>query len=1183
MNKALLVNILRTVKKSFSRFISIIIIIMLGAGFFAGFKSASPDMRVTADNYFKTNNLFDLRLQSTLGLTNSDLRAISQLEGVDYLMPSKFVDALVRVNGEPETDIDGSRISARAYGLDFEEFAKFHLNRNENGSFMNRPTLIEGNVPTQLDQCLVDRSKLSTPESYKIGNTITLEGDSDSNNIYATLGYTEFKIVGIVESPYYLSFERGNTLVGSGKVGTYIYISDQSFVTDYFTEVFVNVKGSQQYDAFSQEYTDTIKPVKEKIEAIAPERLTVRANFLNSTLPQEIVSGQAELASKRQEANKALADAKNKLDMLEKLSNDGIVLYNQKLQEFNDNYAQVKDLLSSNQAGLQEKVIEYQNNSKLYNSSLAKYTAEKGNYDIQREDFNKKEREFTSLGNQLSSGRASVNSLLTIIQTTETTLSTLEQNQNAQLSDPNIANILSVIRTTMPEVMTAIDNLSAQGIAFEAIKLIKPELTSRREELRRQQEELDVYQEQYNEAEINIKNFRELLDNAKVTLDKTYDQLMTFKSSMEAAHELITNANSQLESKETELMFQKLQAQNELNILRQQIDDAPMMLEKGRIEYEEAEKEANKQVFVAQTKLENADKLLHHITDAVWNVYEREDTPGYTSYTDAMNTVRLVSNIFPAFFFLLATLMCFTTITRLVKDERTQIGTMMALGYSSQKIASKYVIYALIASLIGCVIGIAAGIYGIPLIIIQAYNIMFELPPLIITFPWQYIVLGVVLSIASAILAALLACRKDLKTNPAVIMRPDAPKAGKKVFVERIGFFWSRLNYSSKVTMRNVFRNPRRFIMTIFGMAGCTALLLAAVAFYNSVGDIMSLQYGNEGIAMYDVQFVFANPQTTEGQPEIMTKIKKDSRISSVMLMSMQSFDGSSERTDRSHDVYVSVPHEPERLNEYIKLQNRKTKEKLILDDNTIVITEKFANDTKSSVGDTIYIVNADGRRFDITVGGIVENYTFSYIYMTSNAYTGVFGEEPSFSYAIANLTDLLRAQGENSTEKSKMATDMMKDPTINAVAFSTDTVKTFSEIVKTILSIIALFISAAIFLALAVLYNLSNMTITERTRELATLKVIGLYDKEVVRFIYKENIISTLISIIFGLFMGVGLHKLLITYAAVDTVMYGQSIGWENYAIAAALSVFFSLLISMPMRSKVKKIEMVESFKSVE
>ena len=1165
-----------------SRFISIVIIVALGTGFFVGIKSASPSMSKTAEEYFNTNNLMDIRVQSTIGLTDSDVEAIRNIPGVSGVMGQKFTDALVLVNGQPEIDIDGSQISTRAYGINLSKLQEYYYGGTDD-NFINRPTLIEGTYPTQPNQCLVDASELSTPDSYKIGNIITLEPDSNSD--LSVLSISQFQIVGIIESPYYVSFERGNSLVGSGKIGTYIYIPDSAFTNDYYSEIFVSLAESTNYNPFSDEYKDYVDTYITKIEEISSANITIRADYLRETLPQQILDGEKEYNNAKKLIEEGLKTAEAQVLLYQKYVNDPEGSYNEAVNQAANALGIAESEFNGNSQQYNEAVRIYNENLEAYKKASAE---QKEKYQLwleANEKYNQASNLYISAQNAVNTAQQFVTSTNNIITSTSSILQSLEDYQNGKLDNSEITQILLTLQSINPDLYQSITSLSAVSMATEAIALITPYLTQQKEqlavyeeELAKKQAELDSYKEKFEAAAVYLATAKSAFEEADAQLTAAYNAL-------EAFHNQLQGTQSELSMAQVELMISQNAVSNDLDMLKAVIANAQTYLDKATEEYNKLKNASETTLVNAKNKLDNAVKLYSKLDSAKWNVYNRNATPGYNSYKYAIDNVSVLSNIFPVIFFLVAALVCFTTMTRMVEEERTQLGTMKALGYSNATITLKYIIYSLFASIIGAALGIVAGVYSIPFAVFKAYSIMFTLPDLIYTLPLNYILIGTCISLATTLIASLIAAIRDLTVNPASLMRPKAPKSGKRVLLERMPFIWKRMSFTGKVTVRNLFRNKSRLIMTVLGIGGCSALILGSIGFYSSLNDVMKEQYGDNGISMYDVQLVFSDTQNND--TPIVNKLKNDSRITSFMLSSLQSVTGGSDRTEKIQDVYLFVPQNNEQLSSFVRLQNRRTGETFTLDDTGAIITEKFANDTKTKIGDKIFIETADGEKIEIPVANISENYTFSYIYISENLYQYLFQKPANYTYAIADIDDSIledsMSTNNSATKKSSFTTELMSHSEINAVAYVSDTIDSLNEVIGVLSIVVMIFIIAAGTLAYIVLYNLSNINISERHRELATIKVLGFHDKEVSSYVYRENIFLTVFGIIFGLIMGIVVHKLLVYYCTVDAIMFTQTLRWYSYLISALITALFAVIVNTIMHKKMKKIDMVTSLKAIE
>lgn len=1182
MSKSLLTDILRAIRRSISRFLSIVIIIALGTGVFVGIKSAAPSMSETADKYFYDNNLMDIRVQSQLGLTNSDIDTISKISGVSGVMGEKFVDALVLVNGKPEIDIDGSQISTRAYGINLKKLQEHYYGIKDN-NFINKPTLIEGTYPTKNNQCLVDASELSAPESYKIGNFIKLEEGSRSD--LSGLSVKEFEIVGIIRSPQYVSFERGNSLVGSGKIGTFIYIPDSVFTNDYYSEIYVTVAGAETLEPGSEEYYNHVNPVIEKIKASSDKNIETRVNELKKDLPDQIKNAEKEYTDAKNKYESGLKEAEELIKTYQKYVDDPQGAYNDAVKEAAEALGIAENEFNGNSNAYYDAIETYNKNLEAYKNARNLQTEKYKQLTEAKDKYDSAERMLATAQSSLNTAKQFVTTTQSTINSTSEVLTSLEDYQNGKMDNSQLSQILSTLQGINPDLYASIGSLSAVSMATEAIALINPYLEQQKSQLavyqadvEKSQQELDNYKSQFEQAATVLNNAQLAYNASEAQLNAAYDELESFYNTLEGS-------KNELSMAQIELMIGKNEVGNDLDMLKSLIANAPSYLKKAQDEYNSIKASGETKLISAKNKIENAKRLYKNLDTADWSVYDRTSTPGYSSFENAIDNINVLSNIFPVIFFLVAALVCLTTMTRMVEEERTQMGTLKALGYSNSSIVSKYIIYAMFACIIGSVLGIIIGVYAFPYAIYKAYSIMFTLPQLIFTMPVAYIISGTLISLVISLGATIIAASKELKVQPATLMRPKAPKPGKRVLLERVTFVWKRLNFISKVTTRNIFRRKSRFIMTVIGIGGCTALILGSLGFYSSINNLMKMQYDDNGISAYDVQFVFAEEQTENSG--LMSILKNDNRITDIMLSSMQSVTGGSERTDSVSDVYLFVPKNSAKLSSFIRLNNRTSNTALTLDDTGAIITEKFAKDTDTQIGDQIWIETAEGKTINIPVANITENYTFNYIYLSENLYQYLFQEAVTYNYAIGtiepSIMSVTKTDDSASTKKASLAAELMTYDGINAVSYVSDIVDTLNEVIGVLSIIVLIFIIAAAVLAYTVLYNISNINISERERELATIKVLGFHDKEVSAYIYRENIILTIMGIALGMVLGIFVHKMLVVYCAVDTVMYVQTLSWYSYIISAILTAVFAVIVNVIMHKKMQKIDMVSSLKSVE
>ena len=546
---------------------------------------------------------------------------------------------------------------------------------------------------------------------------------------------------------------------------------------------------------------------------------------------------------------------------------------------------------------------------------------------------------------------------------------------------------------------------------------------------------------------------------------------------------------------------------------------------------------------------------------------------GYVSFIQDTDSVENIGRVFPAVFFIVATLISLTSMTRMVEEERTQIGTLKALGYSKIQIASKYIIYATLASIIGGFLGMCVGFVLLPKIIWMMYSMMYDIGEISLSFNFLYGGIGLLLIFGCIAGATLYAILKELKDTPAILMRPKAPKMGKRVLLERIPFIWKHLSFSRKVTVRNIFRYKKRFLMTIIGILGCTSLILAGFGLKDSISSLMPLQY--EHVFDYDMQITLKDGLENEKIKELKQELEGKEEINRVVETYMTSAKAIS--NEQEEDVQIIVPENKEDLNGIININDAKTKETITLNDNEICLTDKAAQLLDVKVGDTIFLEDSDGERKEVKISNIVENYIYHYVYMSRELYETLYGEEYKTNILLTQNNDM------NDEQEEVVAKEIMDKGEVASLQVTSDAIQLMDNTMESLNYVVIILIVSAGLLAFVVLYNLSNVNISERIRELATIKVLGFYDKEVYNYISRETILLTIIGILLGLVGGYFLNYFIIETCELSMMRFSKTIEPLSYLYAVLITVGFTLIVNFATYFALKKIDMIESLKSIE
>ena len=854
MKRALLKDSVKEIKNTYKRFISILLMAFLGVGFFAGLRAASPDMIDTIDQFYEDNQVYDIQILSTLGLTEADIEELAKVDEVDKVTGSYETNGLI--------EIENKEIVTKLITI----------------GEINQPILLEGSLPQNADECVVEESFLKS-NNKQIGDMIEVEVEettNDNGDKTAYLKNSQMKIVGTVQSPLYISRDRGTSKLGAGKINYYMYIPKENVnANEVYTSIYIKVKNEEKYETSSKKYEDYIEQVKDNVEQIKEQREQARKTQLVEIANQKITEAENELNTQKQDAEKELQEAKDKVNDIE---------------------------------------------------------------------------------------------------------------------------------------------------------------------------------------------------NPK------------------------------------------------------------------------------------------------------WYILDRNSNEGYVGFIQATKSIANISKVFPIVFFAVAALISLTSMTRMVEEQRTQIGTLKALGYNQLQIISKYILYASLASIIGGVAGMCVGFATLPQIIWMLYMMMYQITPkIILSFNWKYGGLGLLLIGICIIGATIYSAVRELKETPAVLMRPKAPKAGNRVLLERIPFIWKHLNFSHKVTVRNIFRYKKRFLMTIIGIFGCTSLIVTGFGIKDSISIIIPNQF--EKVFDYDMQVNIKDTLSEEEKQNFITELGNREEVQKIVETYMTS--ATAVNGDSKEDIQIIVPKD--NFDGLINVNDLKTKENIKLKDNEICLTDKCAQLIGVKAGDTIILKDSDNNEVEVKISNIVENYVSHYVYMSKTTYENLYGESYSTNVILLQNSNLPEE------EENPFVTELMNKTEVSSASRISTMMGSLDDTLKSLDYVVIILIVSAGLLAFVVLYNLANVNISERIRELATIKVLGFYDKEVYDYVTRETIILTIIGIILGLFGGYCLNYYLIGTCEINILRFSKIVNPISFVYATLITIVFTLIVNIFTYFALKKIDMIESLKSVE
>ena len=1209
-------NILRKdfiieIKKTMGRFVSIFFIVALGVAFYSGIRASEPSMRSTADQYFDDSELMDLKVMGTMGLTKADIKAIGKVSGIEAVEGGYSKDVLCPV-GDNEKVVH-------------------MLSMQKN---FNQVSVVEGRLPEKAGECLVDEDFLSYTD-LKVGDTVTFHS-GDGEALTDSLFTDTYKIVGIGNSPLYISFGRGSSTIGTGEISGFVVVDKSSFDMDVYTEAYVKVSGAEEKIAFTDEYNNLSDAAKEAVSAIEEERCAVRKQEIvdaaNEKLAdsektvneksreledakkelengkskaaeelekakQQLTDGEAELADAKQQiadGETQLADAKAQLndkqaqlDSAETQYESGKAQLDQKEQELADaeqvylsNYSKYMPIITAGKEQITAEKSQIADGKKRLDEGLAPLNQLKGRLAGIEDGISQCDSEIAGLKTQLDGMDRDVYQKYVNIpreKRNEEEQAYVEkwENLNTQLAD--IQEQKAQLEDKKKDLLV---QMNQAGFATEAD--LEAQITS----LTKQKEDLDAKETALLQQEQTLVAQEEELLSAGRQITDGKSQIAAARSQLDSTKSQITDGKAQILSAWA-LLNEK---EDTLNASKAQLASGEQELADGRSEYEQAAKEAEKQITDGQAKITDGEKQLtdakQQIADAKaeikkienpkWYVQTREDAlTEYQGYGDNADRMRSIGKVFPVLFFLVAALISLTTMTRMVEEQRVQIGTMKALGYGKAAIAGKYIGYALIATLGGSIFGVLIGEKILPLVIIYGYMILYKhLPAILLPYHMSYALQASGIAVACTLIATIASCYKELAAEPAELMRPAAPKQGKRILLERIGIIWKHLNFTWKSTVRNLIRYKKRFFMTIFGIGGCMALMVVGFGLKDCIYEIVSLQY--EKVQFYDATTYMSDDISEENGQQIQEYLDQNTDVKETIEVHMQKIDVKSASGKKT--LYLMVPSDDEKIEDFLSFHSRTNKDEVYsLKKDEVILTEKIASLLNVKVGDQLTIEDKDRGDQTVTIGAICENYMSHYLYLSPEKYEELYGKPIEYNTIIYSVKDGKDDQIE------KIGTKLLAMDGVLNVSYTSSIEGRLDDMLRSLNLVIVVLIVSAGMLAFVVLYNLNNINITERQRELATLKVLGFYDGEVASYVYRENILLTIIGSVVGMVLGNFLHRYTILTVEVEEAMFGRQIHWQSYLYSFLFTVAFSLFVNWVMFYKLKKIDMVESLKSVE
>ncbi len=1120
----------REIKSSFGRFLAIFGIVALGVGFFAGLKVTTQAMVETVTEYLRKHEFYDLRLMSTLGFDQENVDFFSSARDVEAAEGAVSFDVLYELGDDRSGVI-------KTYSMPEE---------------VNTLKLISGRLPETGAECVLDSGSFG---KSVVGSVIRLSEDNGEEEL-EHFAHREYTVVGLVQSPLYIQFERGNTTLGSGRLDGFAYLTAEGFDVDYFTEVYVRFQ--PDFDLYSQEYDTFIDEKTDVWEEFAETQADDRYERLFDQGSQELNDARTQLDDSRTLGERELEDARKQLDDAKAQLEDGeqaLEEAREELEEGQESIRQGQQELAEARATIAQKEAELADGEALIASQEEALSAARITIDENEVALRRGERELSEGKAQLRSGEAAVSVARRLMDESRFQLeSQLEELRNSE------GELAASLAARLEEALARLDTAEAELAAQEA------ELAAARAQIAEGEAQLDSGWVAIASARAQLEEGQRALTAGKLEIESGRQQLEYARQTLEEGEEELAAAREELEEGRQTLAEKEAEFQ-----------DAKQEYADGEREYQEAKAEFDEKIAEAEEEIANGQRELDELMEPETYVLGRDTNVGYVCFENDSAIVDGIADIFPVFFFLVAALVCITTMNRMVEEQRTQIGVLKALGYGETTIMSKYMIYSGLAAVSGCIFGFFLGTWSFPRIIWFCYGLMYDTDPIVYVFNWGLALISLAVSLLCSIGTTWLSCRMELAQVAAALMRPKAPKAGKRVLLEYIPFVWRRMSFLHKVSMRNIFRYKKRLFMMIVGISGCTALLVTGFGVKDSIADIGDRQFGE--IQTYDCSLTLK-----EGADEgLRAELDAMEDIAGYACVMEKNMDLVAQAGVKS--VYLVTGTE-EGMASFLSLHTQKGEGIRYPSAGEAVVSDKLAEDYDIHIGDMLTLRDTEMKELSVKVSGIYENYLYNYVHISEDTWLEQMGEEPERKTVYLNLVP---GEEEGSPVISEAPTvhelsaELMQLDQVANVSVSSDMMERIGNMLSALDIIVVVVIVCAAGLAFIVLYNLTNINITERIREIATIKVLGFYKRETNAYVFRENVLLSAFGMALGLGLGYLLHQFVMRQIRVDMIAFHIYVKPVSYLYSAVLTLLFAWLVNLAMGGKLESISMTESLKSVD
>ena len=1139
-------NVLRLIKSTKGRFFSLSAIVSIGVAFFIGVSASAPMMTASVDYYDDSYDLKDFTIYSNYGFKEDDIDALKKVDSVSAVEPGYFVDEIA-------TSGEGTQL-VRIHSYD-----STHI--------INRFKLVEGRMPQNNHEVVAERNG-NIKSGFEIGDTVKLSLPDGSRS--GILPVQEVTVVGVIDTPLYLNMSKETSTLDNLPINSYLYIPSTAFDSSNYLEVNILTDDGKGLSSFSDSYETYIANVKKKIEELAKTQEKVTALKIKEDAMheyndgmQKYIDGTKQYQDALDSYQKEIADAQQKLSE----SRADVAAGEVEIASAKENLVSAQNALNTEKLNRQ---AEIDNQQEIINQNRATLQSSQHALNSQKATLEQNE-------NNLLAALASIPDAITLYQTEIQFRQGIAQ---YGISPTTPVSLLTMFRADLRELC---DAMFPEGYTGKTIGDLQSALDNHLQQIDQNFSltastkedrllELQNLQTQYTNDLATVQNA------LTVTIPASQQQITDGLAAVDQGQQQLNQGQATLNQKiadgqaEIDAGWQAIYTnENKLADARVQIADGEAQLNSAITEGTKKLNDALEELNLSKAKLADAKKKIDDLAEGKWTILDRKSHYASVTFKNTVKQMEAISRVFPAFFILVAALVCLTTMTRLVEEQRNEIGTLRALGYTKWQCTLKYLFYAISATLIGIVVGSILGLSSFPLIIYHAWRMMYILPPIRFVVPSGLISLTAMVFIFAMSIATWFACKADTQDVPSQLMRPKAPPMGKKTFLENIPLIWNHLSFTDKVTMRNIFRYKKRFFMTIVGVAGCTALMLIGFGIRDSILNMVDINF--KEIIQYDGMVSFEDDASEQVKAEALKEIQSTENVTDAYIGFVYTTKTYDDKVDETASVHV---FDQEGINREFNLRTRISHKPISLNDDGVIINEKLAENLGIHVGNKITIEDADGNPHEVNVSGITEMYINHFVIMSRQYYKEVFGKEAGSNIIYLSTT------GDDAAQKL-LANKISTMQGVEGVSLYSGQLDNFNSMVKGLNGIIWVLIISSMLLAFVVLSNLITVNISERQREIATLKVLGFRRAEVKKYIFKENNLLAGIGGIVGIPVGIALHRYIMRTVEMDYLMFGRNIEWTSFFYAFVLTILFSVIVNRMMTKRLNDIRMVESLKSVE